>query len=801
MNIKLSSEERAKLLLQEMSVEEKLAQLIGCLPVRDRMEKVREYCSHGIGEISTLEMRGIESLEEVAKFQQEIQEMVMKQSAHGIPAIFHMEGLCGAFIQDAVSFPAGIARGASWNTKLEEEIAAIVARQERAVGITHTLAPVLDVARDPRMGRQGEAYSEDPTLVSAMGAAYTRGIQQGETAGRCSEAVAKHFLGSHHTQGGIHGTHCEIPERLLQEVYGKPFQAAITESGLMGIMPCYCSINGEPASASEELLTNLLRDKMNFKGITVSDYNAVSNIHEVQHVCPSSTEAGIQSFLAGMDVELPNKVAFNEDMVKWLRDNKVGRERLDQAALRVLTAKFRMGLFEHPYALTGEELKKVFFRGNEEKVSLQSARESLVLLKNDGVLPMKETVKKIAVIGCHADHARTFFGDYTHLSMASAVLAVANSIAGIGSSGSTGNKDAVLIPGTQVQSDETHEFAEILERQKPNVLSLLEQLRKDLPETEITYAYGYPAAGADETGYDQALQIASQADIIILTLGGKYCSCSIATMGEGVDSTNINLPECQENFIKQASQLKKPMIGVHFNGRPISSDAADECLNAILEAWAPAECGARAISEALTGVFNPCGKLPVSVAYHAGQLPVYYNHPWGSAWHQGQSIGFQNYVDLPHTPRYCFGYGLSYTTFQYSALNIDKKEIYPDGRIIIRCHIENTGTVEGTEVVQLYLTDCYASLQRPVKELAGFARVSLMPGERKEVRFGVQPSQLAFLDKEMKWKIEAGEIKVQIGRSSEDILMEDYVTIMNSGYVQGNERAFYAKSLIEPFSE
>lgn len=796
MNIKLSSEKRAEMLLQEMNIEEKLAQLTCYLPAKDRMEEVKEKCRYGIGEISTLEMRNIESLEEVARFQRDVQKLIMEQSRHHIPAIFHMEGLCGAFIQEAASFPAGIARGSSWDAVLEEKIAAVVSRQERAAGITHTLAPVLDVARDPRMGRQGEAYSEDAALVSAMGAAYTRGVQQGESAGRKSEAVAKHFLGSHHTQGGIHGTHLEIPERMLREVYGKPFQAAISESGLKGIMPCYCGIDGEPASASTKLLTGLLRDEMKFDGVTVSDYSAISNIHEVQHVCESYTDAGELSLMAGMDMELPNRMTFNEELMIRLKNSEKGMKRLNQAVLSVLTAKFRMGLFENPFALTGEELKKSFQKGDEEEIALQAARESLVLLKNNGILPIGSDKKKIAVIGCHADNARVFFGDYTHLSMASAVLAVANSIAGIGESGTVGNKNAVLIPGTQVQSDETEEFAELLKLQKPDVLSLLDQLKKDLPNVEISSAYGYPAAGADQSGYEKALELAAAADLVILTLGGRYCSCSISTMGEGVDSANINLPDCQEQFIREAAKLGKPMVGIHFNGRPISSDAAAEYLDAILEAWAPAEGGARGISEVLRGAFNPCGKLPVSVAYHTGQLPVYYNHPWGSAWHTGRSIGFQDYVDLPHTPRYCFGYGLSYTRFAYSALHLDHKKILWNEKITITCEVENTGSVDGTEVVQLYFADCYASLQRPVKELAGFARVTLMAGEKKQVRFVLDPSQMAFLDKDMRWKIEAGEILVMVGSSSEDIHLEDCFQIAESHFIQGNERAFYADACI-----
>lgn len=276
-----------------------------------------------------------------------------------------------------------------------------------------------------------------------------------------------------------------------------------------------------------------------------------------------------------------------------------------------------------------------------------------------------------------------------------------------------------------------------------------------------------------------------------MTLGGKHGTCSIATMGEGVDASNINLPECQEKFILEAAKLGRPLVGVHLDGRPISSDAADQHLNAILEAWSPAETGGEAITGALLGEFSPGGKLPVSVAYHAGQVPVYYNHPYGSAWHQGQSIGFADYVDLPHTPRYCFGHGLSYTTFEYAGLTIDKEQVVAGESVNISFTLTNSGTAAADEVVQLYLQDVYASMTRPVKELAGFRRVHLKPGESRCLEFAVDTSQLAFLDQDMKWKIEHGQINVEVGASSEDIRLTGSFGIVGDKWINGRERRFY----------
>lgn len=790
-NPELTPQERACDLLGKMSLDEKMGQVNCLFPFGDNWDVVEKDMKHGIGQVSTLEVREIKSLDEAAAWQRRIQKKVMENSEHHIPAIFHMEGLCGPFIQDSTSFPSGIARGSSWDPKLEEKVAETVSRQELSCGITQVLAPVLDISRDSRMGRQGETYGEDPTLAAAMGAAYTRGVQKGSTAGRKAESAAKHFLGFHNSQGGIHGANCDVPDRLLEEVYGKPFQAAISESGLKGVMPCYCSINGEPLSASKKMLTGLLRERMGFQGICVADYSAVANVHTTQHVGESVTEAGLICMEAGMDIEMQNCVAFNEELKEWFRTGKADIQILDQAVQRVLETKFRMGLFENPYALEGEALRESFYDEKDREVTHQSALESMVLLKNNGVLPLKKGLKKIAVIGCHAQNARSFFGGYTHLSMTEAVYAVANSIAGM-ESGSVQGKKMLTVPGTQIQSDETEEFDAVLKLQKPECKSLLEALKEELGDTEILYAYGYPIAGNDLSHIDEALECVKEADLVIMTLGGKHGSCSVASMGEGVDSTDINLPECQDTFIKRAAELGKPMVGVHFDGRPISSDTADQYLDAIVEAWNPSEMGAEAIVEVLTGAYNPGGKLPVCVARTAGQIPIYYNHPNGSAWHQGESIGFAEYVNMPHTPRYFFGHGLSYTEFTYSDLQISKAEAGPEDTVEISVQVENTGKYTGGEVVQVYLRDLYASMTRPVKELAGFKRITLEPGEKKKVCFELKCSQTAFLDHNMEWKVEKGEIEVQVGSSSEDIRQKGSFFITENRIVDGRTRGMYA---------
>lgn len=797
MNTALSPKERAQILLADMSGTEKIRQLRGIFPYNDRFEQydwIREQTGGGIGEVSTLEMRSCLTLEEAAAWQRHVQQIIMDNSPHHIPAIFHMEGLCGAFIQDSTSFPSGIARGSGFDPELEEKIGCIVSRQEVSCGVTHIFAPVLDISRDSRMGRQGETYGEDPVLASALGAAYVRGCQGTETAGRRPDCVAKHFLGFHNSQGGIHGSNSDTPPRILREIYGTPFQAAIAESGLKGIMPCYNVIDGVPASASSELLTDLLRTDMGFDGVCVSDYGAISNAHNVQGLYETNTDTGYACMEAGMDIELPDMTGYTDELAARFDRGEVDISVLDTAVLRVLTAKFRMGLFEHPFALADEELRPLMHREEDRAVSLESAKKSMVLLKNDGALPIRRDVKKIALIGPHVDSARKFFGGYTHLCMKESTFAIANSIAGVAGSPNLDGREVPVVPGTHIQSDETPEFDAILRRQKPDCRSLLEELRAQLPDTEIVYAYGYPIAGSDESRFAEALAAIEEADVAILTLGGKHGTCSMASMGEGVDASDINLPVCQDAFIRAAARMGKPLIGVHFNGRPISSDAADECLNAILEAWNPSEAGAEAVASVLLGDFNPGGRMPVSVARNAGQIPVYYNHVNGSAWHQSGSIGFADYVDLPHTPRYCFGHGLSYTSFAYTDLTLSQHEIASDGTLEISVTLENTGDCAGDEVVQLYLRDPYASMARPVKELAGFRRIHLAAGEKTRIQFTLPVSFTAFIGRDMRWLVEKGLVEVQIGASSEDIRLTDSFTITDSRYIEGRDRAIYAES-------
>ncbi|MDO4622934.1 MAG: glycoside hydrolase family 3 N-terminal domain-containing protein [Eubacteriales bacterium] len=786
-NAELTPQERAKDLLARMTVEEKMGQVRTVMPFGLEPGVGAEQCPHGIGEVSTLLYKMLPDAEAQGAVLNTLQEKIMEQSGHGIPAIFHTEGLCGIFVQDAVSYPGGINRGASFDPELEEKIGAAVARAALATGMNHVFAPVLDVARDPRMGRQGEAYGEDPALISAMGAAYVKGIQQTEVAGKKAHAVAKHFAGSHMGMAGVHGADASITERQMREIYAKPFQAAITEAHMKGIMPAYNSINGRAISLDRKMLTKLLREEMGFDGAAVSDYGAISNAHEYDHMYELKAEAGLAAMKAGMDVEEPSKACYDDELEQWFKEGKADIKILDALVERVLTAKFEMGLFESPFALTGKELKDAFYAEEDKQISLKSARESLVLLKNDGILPISQEIRKIAIVGPQADKARRLFGGYTHYNMNESFLMHMNTMAGVDKDIKDG--EMKTYPGTQVECDDEEKYDQLMKKLKPEIKSIAEEIQDHFPDAEVTFVQGYPKVGNDVSGFAEALEVCRQADLILLTLGGKNGSGSISTMGEGVDSTNINLPYCQEQFILEAAKLKKPMVAVHINGRPISSDAADAHCNAILECFVPSEMGSRAIAEVLTGEVNPSGRLPVSVAYNAGQVPVCYNHPNGSAAHQAMSIGFPTYMDLPHTPRYPFGFGLSYTTFAYENLKVDPNE--KERRVTVSLDVVNTGAAAGTEVVQIYFEDLYASMVRPCRELAGFARVHLEAGERKSVVFDIPYSQFAFLDEDMQWIVEAGQMKIYASASSEDDRAEETFRIETSEIIDGKTRAFY----------
>lgn len=783
----LTPEERAEDLLGRMSTEEKMAQVI-CFWPRLTEEDEKDFRRNyplGAGVMSMVYMRRILKREEAAEFQRKWQRKVMEAGPHHIPAICHMEGVCGATVAGAASFPCALGRGASWDPELEEKIGTLVGREEAALGIGHVFAPVLDVVRDPRNGRFAEGYGEDPTLISSMGTAYVRGVQKKTEEGLRPESVAKHFAGFHGSMGGIQSAAFQVSEEDYRETYVKPFQAAVSEAGLRGVMPCYTPVNGEPASVSGRILTDLLRDEMGFDGVAVSDYNGILNTHEQNRMFETLTDCAEAALKAGMDVEQPYVSGYDGKLAERVGQDAEASEALNRAVRRILEAKFRMGLFEHPFAEEEERLDRAFGGPEGAELSRQSALESLVLLKNNGALPLGQEPETIALIGCQGEDPRFLFGGYTHYSMAEGNLAVDH----LREARERGEEPR-LIPGTPIMESDEPDYLETLRTQKPGIRSLRETLEKAFPEKKILYARGYSFAGTDESGFPEAVEAAKQADTIIMMLGGKHGTRIIASMAEGTDSTDIGLPRIQEKLMAEIWKAcpEKKIIGIHIDGRPASSDTADACLDALLEAFSPAEAGNEAIAETLSGAWNPSGKLSVSVPWTSGQCPIYYSVPNGSGFTQWGGIGIdRQYVDRPHEPRYPFGFGLSYTSFAYEGLRITLSEDEETMEVSFR--IRNTGNRAGTEIAQVYVRDEYATMLRPNKELTGFCRVSLEPGEKKHVRLRMKTSQLAFRKGE-KWILEKGGFEIMIGASSTDIRLRERIELAGTRAVDGRTRGF-----------
>lgn len=795
-DILLSPKERAKDLLSRMTIKEKVAQLQCYNPKDKNAPNLDDYFTESVGAVSYLNAAWLESKEDIIDNIFKDQKTIMEKSRFNIPALFHMEGLTGALMPEATSFPTGIGRGAAWNIDLEKDAANIIGREMKSVGIRHSLAPVLDVTRDARLGRYGESYSEDSTLVSAIGTAYVEGLQNsGENGEYSVMATAKHFLGYHAGMGGIHAAASNITSRELRETFATPFQAAIKDGNLKSIMNQYGSIDGVPATASYELLQNLLRKEMDFTGILVSDYASIEELVSRVKIAENKIEATKIALNCGFDIEMPTPYAYDDDMEKLILNGEINEDLLNESVLRVLKEKFELGLFENPYPLKKQEVTKVFNNKKSNSKSLQYARESIVLLKNDGILPFKAEGKKIAIIGHLGKSIRSYFGGYSYMSVLELAMGGRNTMAGIEVQ-SKGDKlwkekKKDKYPGSMIDV-EIPGLEKVASKAYPQCKNIYEEFKTTCKNSEIFYEYGYPYVGNDISRHEEALKLSKKSDFVVVTVGGKYGWGTACSTGEGIDSGNINLPECQEQFMVKLGQAGIPFIVVHMDGRPISSDAADQYASAIIEAWNLGEYGGKAIVESILGINNPSGKLPVTVAYNSSQAPLYYNHPVGSSYHVGTSTPFKSYIDIPHTPRYHFGYGLSFTTFNYKRLKLNKNRINPYENFIISMDLENTGELDGQEIIQIYIRDIVSSMVKPEKKLIGFKKIFLKKNSEKTIEFLINPTQFSFLDINNNWKIESGEYEVLVGSSSNNIHLKEIINITKDGYTQSKNRKFYS---------
>jgi beta-glucosidase len=765
-------------LVARMTLDEKLAQM-GCVwstsVLRDGVlvpEKAREDLGHGIGHVTRIGGATILRPAESAAAANAIQKFLCEETRLGIPAIIHEESCAGFLARDATCFPQAIGLASTWEPPLIEAMTDAIRRQMRAVGAHHSLAPVLDVARDPRWGRTEETFGEDPYLIGQMGIAYVRGLQgRGLTDGVA--ATGKHFVGYGASEGGMNWAPAHIPLRELLEVFVSPFEAVIREAGLASMMNAYHEIDGVPCGASPELFRELLRTRLGFDGVVVTDYFTIHMLERYHHVAADEAEAAVRALEAGMDVELPALRCYGEPLRHALARAAVDPALVDAAVSRLLRMKFQLGLFEDPY-VDAAAAPAVFDTGEQRALARQLAEKSIVLLKNDGLLPLQKTVASIAVIGPSADSVRLLQGDYhypTHLEIMYGEIKegdVSPRPAGAGI-----NLGAHCI----------------------RTVTVLEGIRAALsPRTVLHVASGCEIRDGSTAGFAAAVDAARRSEVALLVVGEKSGLVDGCTSGESIDRADLGLPGVQQQLVEAIVATGTPVIVVLINGRPLALPWIAERVPAIVEAWIPGEEGGHAVAAVLFGDINPAGRLPVSLPRSVGQVPVYYNHkPSG-----GRTHWKGDYADLPASPLFPFGHGLSYTTFTYANLLVAPPQVAAAGRVQISAEVTNSGERAGEEVVQLYVHDVVASVTRPVQELRGFVRLALTPGQTRRVAFNLAASQLAFHDRDMRYVVEPGTIEVMIGSSSQDIRLSGAFTIVgDTTEIQPENKVFTTPVSVE----
>jgi beta-glucosidase len=751
-------EERVEDLLAQMTLDEKLAQL-GCHWSTAFMSTgsfdpsvVAKRMPHGIGQITRIGASTGLRPRESASLMNEIQRAVIEQTRLGIPVIVHEESTGGFCHRDATVFPQGIGLAATWNPALVKQVAEVIRAQMLAVGARHALAPVLDVARDPRWGRVEETYGEDPVLAGTIGTAYIQGLQ-GDDLRYGVAATGKHFLAYAISEGGRNWGPVELGPRELRETYAEPFAAAIRDAGLAFIMNSYASIDGLPCAGSPAILTELLRDELGFSGAVVADYGAVRMLQDYHHVAATPGDAARLALLAGLDMELPALDCYGEPLKAEIEAGRVPLDAVDTAVRRVLRLKFQLGLFEHPY-VEADTASSVFQTAEQRALSRQAATESIILLTNDGVLPIAPTVKRIAVIGPGADDERLLQGDYHYPAHLEMIYASPQDMEITG----------LVVPKARGGYAPGPYFV-------PHVTPL-DGLRAALgQDAEVTYAKGCDVLGDDRSGFAEAVQIAQNADLAIIVVAGRSGLLRSSTVGEGNDASNLNLTGVQQELVEAVAGTGTPLVVVVLSGRVHTLASIASRANALLQVFPPGEEGGNALADVLTGKVSPGGRLPVSLPRSAGQLPV----------HRGQRAGgdypmfYGDYTDSPTSPLFPFGHGLSYTSFAYSNLTIQASTVAAP--IQISLEVRNVGERSGDEVVQLYCRDLVASVARPEQMLLGFARLTLPPGQARKISFTVHPSRLAFYDPCMRFVTEPGAFTFSVGASSADLRAKKTITL------------------------
>ena len=763
-----STQRRVNNLLAQMTLDEKLAQ-IGSYWMYDLQtdgvldwEKIAEKLRHGLGQISRL--AGVTTFDPVsaAKASNHLQKFLVENTRLGIPAIIHEECCSGVNMLGGTTYPQMLGLASTFQPELAEQMADVIRKQMLAIGARQGLAPVLDIARDPRWGRVEETFGEDTTLVSHFGMAYIRGLQTPDLS-KGVMATGKHFVGHSMSQGGLNCAPVHMGLREVYDVYLAPFQAAIRDAGLAAMMNAYPELDGEVVAASRKILTDLLRGKLGFDGLVVSDYEAVIMLHNFHYIATDPKRAACLALQAGIDVELPTVVGFGEPLKIALENGEIDFEFIDTAVKRHLCKKMELGLFENPYVDEGRVLE-VFETSEQRTHARQIACQSMVLLQNDGMLPLKKTMNTLAVIGPNANCGRNQLGDYSYAAMSQLLKFQAP------------QNSAIL-----------KEDLDDLARRGISVATVLDGIRMAVSaETRVLYAAGCNILGDDDSGFGQAVTIAQQADAIVLVLGDCSGLVETCSTGETRDASDLKLPGIQEELARAVIATGKPVVVVLINGRPYAIPWLADHANAILEAWLPGEEGGTAIADVLFGNAVPGGKLPITFPRSVGQIPIFYNAKKSGM----KSHWYGDYVTEKVTPLYAFGHGLSYTTFEYTDLEIRQPQAAAGEQVEISFKLKNTGAITGDEIVQLYVHDKYASTPRPCKELKGYQRLTLMPGEQASITFHLPVNQLAFYNNDLQLVVEPGVIEIMVGSSSADIRLHGQFEICGENIIGVQDRVF-----------
>ncbi|WFE20596.1 glycoside hydrolase family 3 N-terminal domain-containing protein [Solwaraspora sp. WMMD937] len=717
-------EARVRDLLDRMTVQEKVAQLVGFWEKEDgesvapmqgefgAAARLEDFSRHGLGHVTrAYGTRPVDPAARAAwlwKFQSEL----VTGTRLGIPAIVHEECLTGLSAWQAATFPTPLAWGAAFDPDLVAEMAASIGSSMRTLGVHQGLAPVLDVIRDPRWGRVEECIAEDPYLVGTIGTAYIRGLQS-----QGVHATLKHFVGYSASRAGRNFAPVHAGPREVADVLLPPFEMALLDGGARSVMHSYAEIDGVPVAADPAMLTGVLRDRWGFDGVVVADYFGVAFLKLLHHVANDHTEAAVQALTAGVDLELPTGDAYLT-LPEAVRSGQVDEALLDRAVLRVLRQKQELGLLDATFS--EDPPREIDLDSPEHRaIASRLAERSVVLVSNQDVLPLPAG-RRLAVIGPNADLASALFGCYSFV-----------------------NHVLPQHPGVAAGIE---------------VPTVLDAVRAEFGAELVSWAPGCDVDDPDRSGFAPAVAAATAADVAVLVVGDRAGLFGRGTVGEGCDTDDLELPGVQRDLVEAVLATGTPVVLVLLTGRPYAIGwALDRCA-AVVQAFFPGEEGAAAVAGVLSGRVNPSGRLPVSLPRSAGAQPYSYLHP---------ALGEGNEVtNLSVTPPAVFGHGLSYTTFTYSELTVPATAP-TDGALVVTVQVTNTGAVAGDEVVQLYGHDVVASVTRPVAQLLGYRRVHLEPGRTVTVELTVPTARLAFADRTLTRVVEPGEVEIWVGTSAQ----------------------------------